>query len=209
MISDSIKVESCVNIVRHYGPLLQNLCLHSEHEGDAPLLELFKYQKFPNLEKLCVSMNALGGSFGLLEATPRLRKLHVWLREEEFSWDTPIDEVILRSLAMKHTTNPEMKELSIGYTLGSTSPKAITMLCSWFKNVRVLMMPLTDEVIRVVFKEMMNLEEITVFERHLTDVGITGNPNVLCESSTWKAGPQREFPYIGDLKSKLKILTHN
>lgn len=232
VVNKEIKLDSLVNLIRQYSPVLQKLCLHSEDEqegggqGSAEHLELFKYQQFPCLAKLCVSMNMLGENFNWLDFMPCLTNLNVWVREEEFSWETPIDDLILktsRSTATSSTltssttaiknfsgnknNNSKMNELSIGYTL--SNPQSVTLLCNWFANLRVLMMALTDEIIRVVFKEMKNLEEITVFDRYLTDSGITGNPVTLSEATPWNPDAQREFPYIGDLKSKsLKIGRH-
>ncbi|ODN02662.1 hypothetical protein Ocin01_04027 [Orchesella cincta] len=202
VVNESISLEAIANIVRQYSPVLKNLCLHSELEGEAPL-ELFKYQRFPSLTKLCVCMNVIGGTFSFVTIMPKLKKLHIWLKEEDFSWDTKsMDEAILRCLALKHS-NQDMTEMSFGYTI--SVPKPVGLLCSWFRNLRVLMMALTDDIIRVVFRELEKLEEITVFDRHLTDAGITGNPASLSENSPWSAKSAREFPYIGDLKKLWKF----
>ncbi len=199
IINNFIKPESIVNVVRQYSPVLKNLCIHSEAESTSPL-EIFKFQRFPCLLKLCVSLDILGEDFNFIQTMPKLRRIHLWQREEEFNWEMSMDDVVIRSSALKSYSGPEMMEISFGYIVSAVQTS--NLICCWFKNLRVLMMALTDEVIRIVFKELKNLEEITVFDRHLTDVGITGNPRSLTDNSRWRGENQREFSYIGDLKSK-------
>lgn len=198
VINDTIHPESIANVVRQYSPVLKSLCIHSEKEGISSM-ELFKYQRFPRLAKLCVSKDIVGDSFNFIEIMPKLTRLFLWTKEEEFNWETGVDDIIIKSGALKNYKGDDMYEINIGYTM--TDPKAASLLFSWYKNLRVLMMALNDEVIRVVFRELVNLEEIMVFDRHLSDAGITGNPRFLSNESAWKVESQREFPYIGDLKS--------
>jgi hypothetical protein len=204
-------------IIKKHRNSLQTLQLYllnnSQNLNEAPeeikviLTFPFKKLQFPKLTTLAVSQEMLRGqSFPYcFQNMKSLQTLKLWdaINSFEFNWEEPIDNIFIpEELSVASTPNimlDSLKTLSCGYVVKSCP--FYEMIFSHCTNLTCLKAPLNDEQIRVVYKDLTLLEEITVYDRYLTDGGITGNPMILTEYTEWSGDSQREFLYIGNLKS--------
>jgi hypothetical protein len=158
------------------------------------------HDTFMKLKSLRISLNLIGtvrAFSGNLRKMPCLRTLSLWDGIDDYNWEERI-EIDFES----HTSPcPTIKTFSCGYVIKNAS--SLKNVSTVFNQLAVLEASLNDEQIRVVFKNMPGLEEILVLDRYLTDSGITGNPMILSDDTEWSPEVQREYPYIGDMKSTL------
>lgn len=172
----------------------------------------FKKISFPKLTTLTVSQEILRGeSFPqCFQKMSALKTLKLWDASNEFNWEEPMDNIFedddntsLSSSNSDQKVKPllvSLKNFSCGYVVKSC--EFYDHVFSQCPNLTVLKAPLNDEQIRIVYKHLKLIEEMTVYDRYLTDQGITGNPLVLTEYTEWSPNCQRSFGYIGDLKSE-------
>jgi len=160
-----------------------------------------------SLKKLQVSLNLVGSlsSESLLHNLnkfPQIKELVLWDRFGCYNWEVPVDVMGNAMGGGKFGEGRCLKveSFSCGYRIKSA--KCVEYLCQTMKCLRVLEAALNDEQIRIVFRDLKELEELTILDRYLTDSGVTGNPILLSENTEWCPEVQREFPYIGDMKSK-------
>lgn len=154
-----------------------------------------------NVRTIAISANLLkGGILPGSAASRDLESLCIWhspLRDT-FNWTESLDNMISAG------TIGNLRKLSIGYMVQNARFYR-RVFAGHGNRLQVLEAPLDDEQIRIVFHELKDcLQDLVVYtEGRLSDEGITGNPIMVEDDTQWDPRDGRQFPFIGDMKSKM------